>query len=92
MAGGDTSVTGSCLCDSDHTGSCAVEEDEAEETGRKEWLDMSLHELGSIHTSNFKESSFYILFVVVVHICSGRKFGCFEAKIEESERPTLARK
>ena len=65
MAGSGTSVTGSCLCDSDRTGSCAVEEDKAEETGRKEWLDMSLHELGSIHTSNFKESSFYILFVVV---------------------------
>ena len=47
MAGSDTSVTGSCHCDSDHTGSCAVEEDKAEETGRKEWVGKSLHELDS---------------------------------------------
>ena len=43
MAGSGTSVTGCCLCDSDCTGSCAVVEDEAEETGRKEWVDKSLH-------------------------------------------------
>ena len=47
MAGSDTSVTGSCHCDSDRTGSCAVEEDKAEETGRKEWVGKSLHELDS---------------------------------------------
>ena len=47
MAGSGTSVTGSCHCDCDCTGSCAVEEDEAEETGRKEWVGKSLHKLGS---------------------------------------------
>ena len=47
MAGSDTSVTGSCHCECDHTGSCAVEEDKAEETGRKEWVGKSLHELDS---------------------------------------------
>ena len=44
MAGSDTCFTGSCHCDCDCTGSCAVEEDEAEETGKKEW---SFHKLVS---------------------------------------------
>ena len=33
MAGSGTSATGSCHCDCDHTGSCAVVEDKAAETG-----------------------------------------------------------
>ena len=47
MAGSGTSFTGSCHYDCDRTGSCAVEEDEAEETGKKEWVDKSLDKPGS---------------------------------------------
>lgn len=77
MAGSDTCFAGSCHCDCDRTGSCAVEEDEAEETGRREWVDKSFHELDSeeyLHEQFLKGVQFlYILFVVVVSMCSGIK-------------------